>query len=80
MEEKQIIDKLQIIFDDLFYESKPVVSLELSAANVDEWDSLMNIQLMVSIEQAFKISIPPSEIENMQTVSDLVAVIKAKLL
>lgn len=68
-----------MIFDDLFQDSRPTVTFELSAHDVDEWDSLMNVQLMVAAEQNFGISISAVDVENLQTVADLVRMIRAKL-
>jgi acyl carrier protein len=79
MDDATILSRLQVIFDDLFQDSRPTVTLELSAHDVDEWDSLMNVQLMVAAEQEFGISISAVDVENLQTVADLVRMIRAKL-
>jgi acyl carrier protein len=79
MDDKTIFSRLQLIFDDLFQDSQPTVTMELSANDVEEWDSLMNVQLMVAAEQQFGISISAIDIENLQNVADLVRMIRAKL-
>ena len=79
MDESKIIDQLQIIFDDIFDETQPTINMELSAAEVDEWDSLTNIRLIVAIEQVFSIKFRPQEIEELNTAGDLVNSIKKKL-
>ena len=49
MTQAQVIEKLQHIFDDVFVE--PVtLTPELSANDVEEWDSLTHISLMVAVE------------------------------
>jgi acyl carrier protein len=79
MDDATILSRLQVIFDDLFQDSRPTVTMELSANDVDEWDSLMNVQLMVAAEQEFGISISAVDVENLQMVADLVRMIRAKL-
>lgn len=79
MSDAQIIEQLQGVFDDLFQDSSLNVTPDLSAHDVEEWDSLMNVQLMVAAEQQFSISISAVDVENLQTVSDLIRMIRNKL-
>jgi len=78
METTIIIDKLQEIFDDIFDESQPKVIPELTAADVLEWDSLSNIQLIVSIEREFGIKFSGQEVENLLSVGNLIDAIQDK--
>lgn len=79
MNDAEVIERLQGVFDDLFQDSRPTVTAELSAHDIEEWDSLMNVQLMVAAEQQFGISISAVDVENLQTVSDIVRMIRSKL-
>ena len=54
------------------------VTPELSAKDVDGWDSLTHIRLMLSVEKAFKVKFTTSEIGNLKNVGDLVALIKQR--
>jgi acyl carrier protein len=73
-----ILERLQPIFDELFQESRPTVTMELSPSDVLEWDSLMNVQLMVAAERQFGVSISVVDIEGIRKVSDLVRLIRGK--
>ena len=77
MDDPQIYARLDEIFRDVFDEDVKVAP-ELSAKDVDGWDSLTHIRLMLTIEKAFKIKFSTSEIGKMENVSDLVALIKAR--
>ena len=55
------------------------VTLNTSAADVEEWDSLSHIRLMVAVEKAFKLKFKNSEIESLTNVGDLVRLVSAKL-
>ena len=46
--------------------------------DVDGWDSLTHIRLILTVEKAFKVKFSTSEIGKMQTVGDLVTLIKAR--
>jgi acyl carrier protein len=78
MDEPQIYARLAQIFEDVFDEDSIKVTPELSAKDVDGWDSLAHIRLILTIERAFKIKFSTSEIGKLQNVGDLVALIKAR--
>ena len=79
MNDDEIIQKLQSIFDDLIDENPPKVIPALSANDVDEWDSLLNIQIMVAAERAFGISIAAADIERLQNIGELMQLITSQL-
>jgi len=79
MEEPQIYARLEGIFQDVFDEDSIIVTPQLSAKDVDGWDSLSHIRLILTVERAFKIKFSTSEIGKLQNVGDLVALIKARV-
>jgi acyl carrier protein len=62
------------VFDEESIELTP----ELSAKDVDGWDSLTHIRLILTIERAFKIKFSTSEIGKLKNVGDLVELIAAR--
>ena len=78
MDEPQIYARLVEIFQDVFDEDSIKLTPELSAKDVDGWDSLTHIRLILTIEKAFKIKFSTSEIGKLENVGDLVALIKAR--
>jgi acyl carrier protein len=78
MDEPQIYARLAQIFDDVFDDESIQMSPELSAKDVDGWDSLTHIRLILSIEKAFKIKFSTSEVGKLENVGDLVALIKER--
>jgi acyl carrier protein len=78
MEDSQIYSRLSAVFNDVFDEDAIAVTPDLSAKDVDGWDSLAHIRLMMTVERAFKIKFSTSEIGGLQNVSNLVALIKGK--
>ena len=79
MEDQQIYARLEGIFEDVFDEDSIKVMPELSAKDVDGWDSLAHIRLILTVERAFKIKLSTSEIGKLEKVGDLVALIKARV-
>jgi acyl carrier protein len=78
MDEPRIYARLGEVFQDVFDEDSIKVTPELSAKDVDGWDSLTHIRLILTIEKAFKIKFSTSEIGKLQNVGDLVTLIKAR--
>jgi acyl carrier protein len=78
METPQIYARLAEIFRDVFDEDSINLTPELSAKDVDGWDSLTHIRLILTIEKAFKIKFSTSEIGKLANVGDLVALIQTR--
>jgi acyl carrier protein len=78
MDEAQIYSKLATIFEEVFDDDSIAVTPELSAKDVDGWDSLAHIRLILTIEKAFKVKFSTSEIGQLENVGDLVALMKAR--
>jgi acyl carrier protein len=78
MDEPEIYARLAKIFDDVFDDESIAVTPDLSAKDVDGWDSLTHIRLLLTVEKAFKTRFTTSEIGKLENVGDLVALIKAR--
>jgi len=77
MDEAQTYARLTEIFKDVFDDEIPVTA-ELSAKDVDGWDSLTHIRLILTIEKVFNIKFSTSEIGRLEKVGDLVVVIQSR--
>ncbi len=78
MDEPQVYTRLSAIFREVFDEDSIEITPQLSAKDVDGWDSLTHIRLILTIEKAFKIKFSTSEIGKLEKVGDLVALIEAR--
>lgn len=78
MDEAQIYVKLKEIFEDVFDDDSIELTPETAAKDVDGWDSLTHMRLILTIERAFKIKFSTSEIGKLSNVGDLVALIKSR--
>jgi acyl carrier protein len=52
---------------------------DLTAAEVEGWDSMAHVRLLVTIERKFGIKFSACEIGRLQSVGDLMKLIQAKL-
>ncbi len=76
--ESDVLSRLQTIFDGVFLD-EVAVTRELSAKDVDEWDSLLHISIVVSVEEAFNIKFRVGEVETTRNVGDFVDLIIRRL-
>ncbi|WP_127129273.1 acyl carrier protein [Pseudoflavitalea rhizosphaerae] len=79
MEQQQILEKLNEIFVDVLDNEDIRLTETTTAADIEEWDSLYHIQLVVAIEKHFKIKFTASEIQSWKNVGDMTNAVKTKL-
>jgi acyl carrier protein len=70
MQQQEVLSKLQEIFDTVFLD-EVVVTPELSAKDVPEWDSITHVTLIMAVEEGFGIRFRVGEVEATQNVGDL---------
>ena len=78
MEKSQILDEVQAIFRDVLDNEEIVLANETTADDIEEWDSLTHIQLIVAIEKHFKIKFTSKEILSWQNVGEMIDCIATK--
>jgi acyl carrier protein len=78
MNRTEVLAKLQTIFDTIFLEPV-VVTPELTAKDVPEWDSLVHISLLVSVEKAFSIRFHVGEAETAKNVGEFADLIVKRM-
>jgi acyl carrier protein len=67
------------VFHDVFDDDSIVVTPELTASNVEDWNSLNHIRLIVAVERRFKIKISAAQSANLKNVGDLAELIRTKM-
>jgi len=75
---ENIYKTLTAIMIDVFDDDDIVATEGLTAAQVNGWDSLAHVRLMIQVERAFKVKFTASEINSFKTVGDLARSIAAK--
>lgn len=75
----QIIERVNKVFCDVLEDESIVVKYETVADDVDDWDSLNHIMLVVGIESEFSISFTSSEVHGFENVGQMCESIKLKL-
>ena len=66
------------MFQNVFDDDDLEIDRKTSARDVDEWDSLMHIDLVLNVEKEFGIRFSSSEVALLQYVGQLVDLIDSK--
>jgi acyl carrier protein len=78
MTEPQIYGALTTIFHDVFLRDDIVLSAELSAKDIPDWDSFKQIEIIIAVESKFGIKFRTREMDALNNVGDLVRLIAEK--
>ncbi|WP_439698758.1 acyl carrier protein [Mucilaginibacter sp. AW1-7] len=79
MEKSEVLKQLNEIFIDELDNDRIVLKYETTASDVEDWDSLNHIQLVVAIEKKYKIRFSTQEIQGWKNIEELIDSINAKL-
>jgi acyl carrier protein len=74
----EIYADLTEIFCEVFMRDDIVLTPELSAKDVQGWDSFKQIEIIVSVEEKFGIKFNTREIDGLKNVGDLATLVAAK--
>ena len=78
MEKIEILSEVQDIFRDVLDNEDIVLKADTVADDVEEWDSLTHIQLVVAVEKHFKIKFTSKEILSWKNVGEMIDCIASK--
>ena len=75
---QQTEQRLTSIFQDVFDDDSLQIRPEMTADDVEDWDSLTHINLITAVEREFKVKFTTSEVTGLKNVGDLIALIDKK--
>jgi acyl carrier protein len=78
MKEEEITVKLKSVFEKVLEENDITITREITAQDIEGWDSLRHVQLISAVEIAFGIKFKLREVLGMKNVGDLIDLIHAK--
>jgi len=79
MKESVIVEKLTPIFRKVFNDETIVLSNELTANDVSNWDSLTHMLMIGQVENSFSIKFKLKELGKLNNVGSLIQLIESKL-
>jgi acyl carrier protein len=72
MDRNDVLKRVTAIFNDVLDRTDIELSDDTTAGDVEEWDSLTHIQLVVAVEKSFKVRFSAREIQTWKNVGQLV--------
>ena len=79
MRSSDIIQDLQVIFSDVLDLPDLCLTAESNASNVEGWDSLAHINLVVAIEKRYNIKFALAELRSLNNVGEMADLIVKKI-
>lgn len=79
MTREEVFEKLNEVFRDVFDDEGIVVTEATTARDIEDWDSLEHINLMVAVEKKFGIRFNMGEINKFQNVGEMAELILTRI-
>jgi acyl carrier protein len=73
-----VVRRLTIIFQDTFEEPGIELHDATTAVDIDDWDSLQHIVLVLAIEREFAVKLNPAEVGKLENVGKMIDLLLAK--
>jgi acyl carrier protein len=78
MDKNIILEKTEAVFRKVFEDDNLEINRNMTANDVDNWDSLSHMVLIVEIEKTFNIKFKLRELNKMKNVGDLIDLLVLK--
>lgn len=72
------LNRLTEVFHDVFDDGDIQLARHTSAADVEEWDSLMHVNLVLAAEREFGVRFSSTEVAQLVNVGELIDLIELK--
>jgi acyl carrier protein len=79
MERNEVLKQVNDIFIDVLDNENIVLSDQTTANDIEEWDSLAHVHLVVAIERSFKLRFSSKEIQSWENVGEMIDSICSKI-
>ena len=79
MERNEIVVKITEIFREVFGDKNIVINDEMTAADVENWDSLTHMLMITKVEDELGIKFKLKELNRLKKVGDLISIVESKL-
>lgn len=78
MTREEVFEKLNEVFRDVFDDESITVNENTTADDIEDWDSLEHINLVVAVEQCFGIKFTMGEVTGMKNVGEMADIVMAR--
>jgi acyl carrier protein len=75
---EEVVERLNHLFRDIFDDDDISVTDATTAADIDGWDSLAHITLILGVEREFRIKMTAAEVGSLKNVGQMIDIITAR--
>lgn len=79
MSRSEIIDKVTLVFRDVFDDEKIEIDEKTTANDIKDWDSLTHITLISAVEEEFDLRFEMMDVVGFKNVGDMISAIEREL-
>jgi acyl carrier protein len=74
----QILERTTAVFRDVFDDNSITITAETTAKDIEDWNSLMHINLVLAIEAEFGMKFSMGEVTGMKNTGEMFEILKAR--
>lgn len=78
MSRDEVRERLEKVFREVFDDETIVITDDTSAEDIDAWDSLTHVELIVAVEEEFEMKLSAREIVRLKNVGEFISLIHEK--
>lgn len=79
MNRNEIVEKLTSVFQEVFSDDNLVLNDEMTANDVEKWDSLTHMLMISTVEEQFGVRFKLKELNKLKKTGDIVDILEEKL-
>lgn len=79
MSREEVFEKLNEVFQDVFDDEEIIVTDTTTSDDIEDWDSLEHINLIVAVENCFGIKFNMGEVTTMKNVGAMADIILERI-
>lgn len=74
-----VFERVRVIASDIFGLPQAAITAGSAPENVETWDSVRHLSLILALEETFQLQLSPEETERIQTVGRAAELVEEKL-
>lgn len=79
MNRNEIVEKLTVVFREVFGNNNIVLNDNMTAADIEKWDSLTHMLMISTVEEQFGVKFKLKELNKLKKVGDIIDLLSEKL-
>jgi acyl carrier protein len=74
-----LLNELQDVFRKIFDDDEIILHEKMTAEHIEDWDSLMHINLIIAIEKEFNVQFTTKDVMGLENVGQFLKILEKKI-